>query len=135
MRRIFVDTLYWVAITSRKDQWHHAALKAGQILAGCHWVTTDEVLTELLNAFCEAGSMLRQHAAALVRDLHNYPTITNYPQSRQTFLAGLILYEARNDKEYSLTDCISMETMRAEGIAEVLTHDTHFAQEGFTVLL
>ena len=37
--------------------------------------------------------------------------------------------------EYSLTDCISMETMRAEGIREILTHDNHFTQEGFTILL
>jgi predicted nucleic acid-binding protein len=34
-----------------------------------------------------------------------------------------------------LTDCISMETMRQEGITEILTHDAHFAQEGFTLLL
>jgi uncharacterized protein len=135
MRRIFVDTLYWVAITSRKDQWHQAALKAGQTLAGCHWVTTDEVLTELLTAFCEAGSMLRQRATALVRDLHNDQTMTIYPQSRQTFLAGLTLYEARPDKGYSLTDCISMEAMRQEGISEILTHDAHFTQEGFIKLL
>jgi len=135
MRRIFVDTLYWVAITSRKDQWHQAAMKASQSFAGCHWVTTDEILTEFLTAFCEAGSMLRQRAAALVRDLYNDPTITIHPQSRQTFLAGLALYEARPDKEYSLTDCISMVTMRQEGITEVLTHDGHFTQEGFTILL
>lgn len=39
------------------------------------------------------------------------------------------------DKGYSLTDCISMNVMRAQGMAEVLTHDGHFAQEGFTILL
>lgn len=135
MRRIFVDTLYWVAITSRKDQWHQAAVKASQGLARYHWVTTDEVLIEFLTAFCEAGSMLRQRAATLVRDLYNDPTITVHPQSRHTLLAGLALYEARDDKEYSMTDCISMETMRQEGINEILTHDGHFTQEGFAILL
>ena len=112
MRRIFVDTLYWVAITNRKDQWHQAAMRASRNLAGCDLVTTDEVLTEFLTAFCEAGMMLRQRAALAVRDLYNDLTVTIRLQSRQTFLSGLDLYEARPDKEYSLTDCISMETMR-----------------------
>ncbi len=50
MRKIFVDTLYWIAITNRKDQWHQAAEKASRTLSGCHLVTTEEVLTEVLNA-------------------------------------------------------------------------------------
>ena len=45
------------------------------------------------------------------------------------------LYQARPDKGYSLTDCISMEVMRREGLSEVLTNDEHFTQEGFTCLL
>jgi predicted nucleic acid-binding protein len=40
----------------------------------------------------------------------------------------------RSDKGYSLTDCISMIIMRQMGIAEVLTHDKHFTQEGFSIL-
>jgi predicted nucleic acid-binding protein len=46
----------------------------------------------------------------------------------------LLLYEARLDKGYSLTDCISMETMRYQGITDVLTNDAHFEQEGFHAL-
>jgi uncharacterized protein len=57
------------------------------------------------------------------------------PQSHQTFLDGLSLYKSRPDKGYSLTDCISMQAMHQEGITEVLTHDAHFAQEGFALLL
>jgi uncharacterized protein len=122
-------------MTHRKDQWHQAAVKISRTLAGCHLVTTDEILTEVLAAFCEAGPLLRQRAATLVRNLHKKPTVTVHPQSRDTFLTGLTLYEARPDKEYSLTDCIPMETMRQEGITEILTHDHHFRQEGFTILL
>ena len=51
------------------------------------------------------------------------------------FLRGLELYERRADKAYSLVDCISMNSMRDEGITEILTSDHHFAQEGYTVLL
>ena len=54
--------------------------------------------------------------------------------THESFLAGLALYKARADKGYSLTDCISMTAMRERNITEVLTHDRHFAQEGFTLL-
>ena len=135
MRRVFADSLYWIAITSRKDQWHHAALQASVSLAGCTLVTTEDVLTEVLNAFCEAGPMLRRKAALMVRDLYADHTVIIHPESRQGFLDGLTLYESRQDKEYSLTDCISMNVMRQEQITDVLTHDDHFTQEGFSVLL
>jgi Circularly permutated YpsA SLOG family len=92
-------------------------MSPGRRLTGCQLVTTDDVLSEVLAAFCEAGPALRQRAAALVRNLHQKPTVTVYPQSRQTFLSGLSLYETRPDKGYSLTDCISMQTMRQEGIS------------------
>jgi uncharacterized protein len=135
MRRIFADALYWIALLHRRDQWHHAVLQASRALAGCHLLTTDEVLSEMLAAFCEAGPILRQRAAALVRRLHQRTTITVRPQSRVSFLTGLAPYEARPDKGFSLTDCMSMEVMRQEGIREILTHDAHFTQEGFTILL
>jgi hypothetical protein len=98
-------------------------------------VTTDDVLTEVLAAFCEAGPRLRQKAAALVRRLHSKPSVTVHPQSRVSFLSGFALYEARPDKEYSLTDCISMETMRAESISYILRYKTYFMYKSFTVLL
>jgi predicted nucleic acid-binding protein len=135
MRRIFVDTLYWIAVTNRKDQWHQAAEKASHAVSGAELVTTQEVLTEVLNAFCGGGPTFRHEAVDLVHALRTDEAVIVYPQSDQSFLSGLTLYEARPDKGYSLTDCISMETMRQHGITEILTHDSHFTQEGFTVLL
>ncbi len=135
MRRIFVDALYWIAIISRRDQWHQAAVDASRALINCRLVTTDEVLIEVLNAFGESGPFLRREATVFVRDLMSDPAATVITQSRPTFLVGLALYEARPDKGYSLTDCISMATMRQEGISEILTHDAHFVQEGFIKLL
>jgi predicted nucleic acid-binding protein len=49
-------------------------------------------------------------------------------------LSGFELYVARPDKGYSLTDCISMQTMRRDGLTDVLTNDRHFEQEGFRAL-
>ena len=56
------------------------------------------------------------------------------PRSRETLLSGMALYSARPDKGYSLTDCVSMQTMRREGLSRVLTNDRHFEQEGFRAL-
>lgn len=56
-------------------------------------------------------------------------------QTRVQFLKALELYESRLDKGYSLTDCISMNTCRELDIKEILTHDRHFEQEGFKILL
>ncbi len=50
------------------------------------------------------------------------------------FLSGFDLYRARPDKGYSLTDCISMQIMRREGLTDALTNDRHFEQEGFRAL-
>ena len=56
------------------------------------------------------------------------------PQTRPDFDAALALYEARADKGYSLTDCRSMLALQDLGLTEVLTHDHHFTQDGFTIL-
>ena len=38
MRLVFADTLYWVAITHRKDQWHQAAVKISRTLMDASWL-------------------------------------------------------------------------------------------------
>ena len=69
-----------------------------------------------------------------VEDILGDPNVHVVPQTRGSFLEGLKLYRARPDKGYSLTDCISMQTMRRQGLFDVLTNDKHFQQEGFRVL-
>lgn len=73
-------------------------------------------------------------AATTVRRLLSNPKIRVIPQSRESFLAGIDLYQSRPDKGYSLTDCIAMQPMRSEGITEALTNDRHFEQEGFRAM-
>jgi predicted nucleic acid-binding protein len=98
-------------------------------------VTTEEVLSEFLAAVSAHGDHARRLACQLVRAILADPAIEVAAQSHESFLAGLALYERRPDKEYSLTDCISMNVMRRRRIQEVLTNDRHFAQEGFKRLL
>ena len=62
MRVIFTDTLFWVALVNPRDQWREQALAASQSLAGVRMVTTQEVLTEFLNALSSAGAHVRDAA-------------------------------------------------------------------------
>jgi uncharacterized protein len=128
----FADTFYWVALIHRKDASHQAVLNFSRGFRSL-LVTTDEVLTEVL-AFCSAEEALRKDAGKAVRRILSAAGVRVIPQSRQGFLDGLDLYEARPDKGYSLADCISMQTMRREGIGDVLTNDRHFEQEGFRAI-
>jgi len=131
--RVFADTFYWVALIHRKDASHKAVMEWSRSAGPVRIVTSDEVLTEVL-AFCSSDEELRSDAAKIVRGILAGQAVRVMPQTHEGFLRGLILYEARPDKGYSLTDCISMETMRQEGLTQVLTNDRHFEQEGFNAL-
>ena len=135
MKSVFTDTVYWLATVVPSDQWRESARKARDELGPVRLVTTDEVLTEFLAALSAGGEHIRRQAARFVTAILDNPNVKVVPQSRDSFLQGLQLYEQRPDKGYSLTDCISMNIMRTEGLTEVLTNDHHFTQEGFTVLI
>ena len=135
MKMVFADTLYWVAIVRPNDPWGDPAKKAKSSLGNVLLLTTDEVLTEFLTALSAGGENLRRQAAKMVRAILANPNVKVLPQSRDSFLRGVDLYEQRPDKEYSLTDCISMNAMRSESVSEILTNDRHFNQDGFNVLI
>jgi predicted nucleic acid-binding protein len=135
MRSVFADSLYWIAVARPGDPWSAAARKARAELGDVRIITTDEVLAEFLTALCAGGPKLRRQAASIVREIISNPMVKVIPQSRDSFLGGLKFYELRGDKEYSLVDCTSMNAMRSESAAEILTNDHHFEQEGFTVLM
>ncbi|PWT99412.1 MAG: nucleic acid-binding protein [Terriglobia bacterium] len=134
MRTVFADTFYWAALTSSNDSAHQRALDLSRLLAPDRIVTTDEVLCEYLALFAGARPSVRAQAGRNVAELMKSVIVLLFPQSRDSFLAGLDLYQARPDKGYSLVDCISMQTMKREGLTEVLTNDRHFEQEGFRAL-
>lgn len=78
---------------------------------------------------------MRRMASEFVRDILLDGRIHIVPREQTTFVKALELYESRPDKSYSLTDCISMNVCKHMGIAEVITNDAHFRQEGFSILL
>jgi uncharacterized protein len=135
MSSVFVDTFYWVALASPQDSWHQRARALHSSLLETNLVTTDEVLVEFVNYFSAAGYYARSGILQQTRQILYAQKVEVVPQTHQSLVNGLALYEKRLDKGYSLTDCISMNTMRSLGITEVLSHDHHFTQEGFVILL
>ena len=130
MRRVFADTSYWLAVANPKDQWALAASIATASIGDANIVTTEEVLAEFLDSYTRVSSAVRRQAAEIVRQILADPTVVVVAQSHESFLAGLQLYERRLDQGYSLTDCVSMNCMRARKISDALTSDQHFAVEG-----
>jgi len=134
MKKVFVDTAYWVAIANPNDPWNKAAGEAHGRLGEVKLVTTQEVLGEFLT-FLSKPQALRRAAVKMVESILKHPGVDVVPQSAESFEEGFKLYADRPDKEYSLQDCVSMNTMRSKKIEEILTRDEDFSREQFTILM
>jgi len=134
MRRVFADTSYWIALVNPRDHIHAKAVSVTQQLSSAKILTSEMVLTEVLNSFSDAGP-LRQAVGGIVQRLRSNRDVIIVPQTSEQFESALRRYKQAADKSWSLTDCASFQVMEAEQIQAVLTHDQHFAQAGFETLL
>ena len=133
--RVFADTVYFAALLVSNDALHEFAVRVAGRSSEDTFVTTDAVLTELLAYVAKRGAHARVEAVGLFDDIQLDPAWTLVRQTQQLWDRALDLYRRRLDKGYSLTDCMSMVVCTDLGIAEVLSHDHHFEQEGFAILL
>jgi predicted nucleic acid-binding protein len=96
-------------------------------------VTTRWVLMEVADGL--ASTPARHEVRMLFEDLASDPMVLIVEPSGSLGQRGLDLYDARPDKEWSLTDCISFVTMADHGLTEALTGDKHFEQAGYVAVL
>ncbi|MGB7157661.1 MAG: hypothetical protein WBD40_06320 [Tepidisphaeraceae bacterium] len=92
------------------------------------------VLAELA-ALCNARGVERRVMLEFVEELTNDPAVTVHWVGPELHRQAIELLRQRPDKAYSLCDAISFLLMRERGVAEALTTDHHFQQEGFVKLL
>ena len=104
-------------------------------LADTTIVTTEMVLTELLNHMSGGGSQARRLTAEAVLQWRAAPNVEVVPQTSVQFKAALKRYLARLDQNWSVVDCASFIVMETRQIQEALAFDRHFEQAGFTALL
>jgi uncharacterized protein len=135
IRTVFIDAAFLVSLINPRDQNHQKAREALVGVQGAQLVTTDAVLTEVLNYYSERGDYLRREALTLIKAIMNREDVNFIYHGKYWFYLGLERFEDRQDKGYSLTDCMSMVIMESDGIQEVLTSDKHFTQAGFTILM
>lgn len=132
MKTIFADSFYYLAILSRRDARHQAAIEFSESFHG-QIVTTEWVLTEIADGL--AAHDKRHGFVTLREQLAADRKITIVPATTALFERGCTLYVERPDKDWSLTDCISFVVMREHGLTDALTEDHHFEQASFVALL
>jgi predicted nucleic acid-binding protein len=69
MKKNFLDTFYLQALADYQDNAHQQALAITDPLGGFTSVTSEMVLTELLNALCSRGDYLLQASLSIVDGL------------------------------------------------------------------
>ena len=131
MTAVFADTFYFLALVNRKDKAHRRCLTFSQT-SDQPVITTTWILLELGDAL-RAGSD-RAAFSTLLSELAHDPESTVIPADQSLFRKALELFEARPDKEWSLTDCTSFVVMQEQGLTQALTQDHHFEQAGFISL-
>ncbi len=132
MKAVFADAFYFVALLNRRDQ-HHAKVSAAARQLDGNLITTGWVLMELADALAESAS--RSLVAPFIHELSQDPKVRIIAVTEDSFWRGLWLYDKRQDKGWTLTDCTSFVVMREENITDALTGDHHFEQAGFKALL
>lgn len=128
---VFADSYYFFAILNPKDSAHSAAVEFSRKETR-DLVTTSAVLTEVGDGL--AVTRNRAAFARLLAQLASNPRSTIVQTTSELFAKGAELYDRMEDKEWSLTDCISFVVMRERGIVEAWTGDKHFRQAGFIPL-
>lgn len=96
-------------------------------------VTTSLVLIELAD-----GLSRLQHrvlAIQIVDRLRDSDRVEIVQSDESLESRAWQLFRERSDKEWGMTDCVTMTLMADRGIDDAFTADHHFEQAGFTVLL
>lgn len=131
--RVFLDTSYVLALELANDRYHEAAQQ--------HWkrvkasvpllVTTSYVLDEIVTFFNRVGHHAK--AVSVGNTLLYSPSVQFIHVDEALFYDGWAYFQQHQDKDYSLTDCISFVVMRNLDITVAYTFDRHFVQAGFAV--
>lgn len=135
MKQIFVDTNGWIALSSKRDQFHKIALQTNKRLLknGSQYITTNYVLDETYTA--------------LLTKVGHFAAVDFGEKIRATKITTIIhitkeieeesweLFKKYSDKQFSFTDCTSFAVMKKLSLTEAFTNDHHFQQMGFKVLI
>jgi len=133
MRRLFVDTSAYFALTDQRDENHEAAVRFIHqlIRERAELLTTNYIVAEthtlLLNRIGYAIAL------QVLEDLYKSQTRI-YRVREAEEIKALAIIRRYTDKEFSLVDAISFATMERFHLTEAFAFDHHFAQYGLSLL-
>lgn len=129
----FVDASAFVALTLVDDQFHQRAMQIRLLLDKelRKPLTIDYVLTEVYGFLSARGGW--RIANSFDQGIQNSDLEIIY-QGQEGFKKARESLLKYKDKDYSLTDCASFNTMQTFGITDVFTFDRHFKQAGFKII-
>jgi len=132
---VFLDTSGLVAVVNTDDQWHVEAESVWRslITSRAPLVTTSLVLIELGDGLSRVQH--RQLAVDLHDRLQASPIVEIIQATGDHERRAWELFRQRSDKEWGMTDCVSIVVMQDRGIQDVLSSDHHFEQAGFNTLV
>ncbi|MGI8410334.1 MAG: type II toxin-antitoxin system VapC family toxin [Pyrinomonadaceae bacterium] len=129
---MFVDTSGFYCLYNRDQKNHESAIEFYNSVA--RRVTTNYVLAEYV-ALADARGSSRDDAIDFSERVLDDDEIQLIWVDEDLHRQAVQLLVERHDKTYSLCDAVAFVIMRNLDIAEALTTDRHFKQEGFVRLL
>ncbi len=135
MNQGFLDTSGLIALVNTDDQWHAAAETVWRELlaSGARLVTTSLVLIELGDGLSRIQH--RPLAIQIYDSLHAAERIEIVQTTSDHEEQAWQIFRQTDDKEWGITDCVSMIVMRDHDITRVFSSDHHFEQAGFEILV
>ncbi len=135
MSRVFLDTSGLIAVINTDDHWHaRAEIVWHQLVASANLLLTSSlVLIELADGLSRVHH--RGLAIRLVESLQASQRVEIVRVDERLEQLGWQLFRDRADKEWGMTDCVSLAIMGDRQIYDAFTADHHFEQAGFNVLL
>ena len=132
-KRVFIDTSFIIAILNPNDQYNKIAQKYINDLFQDYEVWTSEaVLFELGNAFAKTN---RELVNRFISNLRRSNYVHIIWGSEILFQKALTIYSQHQDKNWSLTDCLSFIIMNENDLNVAYSSDHHFEQAGFQYIL
>ena len=130
--RIFIDTLFIIALINPRDQYHAKATELAAKYESQPFLVTDAVLLEIGNGLARN---YKQEAIEVIEGFFDSEEVEIVRLTPELFERVFELYKKYKDKDWGLIDCISFVVMTDAGITEALTFDQHFEQAGFEALM
>jgi len=130
--RIFIDTSAFYALLDRDDENHREGKRAWtDILEAGHTLMTNNYI--LVETFALLQSRLGLDAGRGFQE-DVLPLVQVEFITSELHRSGIAALVSVSRRRLSLVDCVSFEVMRYSGIKSAFTFDSHFKEQGFSVI-